>query len=139
MIRPEPPPIFLAVMVTAENANSCRLAFRTAFINPALVASLRMTPIIAPMVLDGPNNSERFAAYAAQVLVPKLNPGDVVIIDNLSSHKWATLKDRIEAASATLSFLPPAARTSTLSRRPSRGSRPCSFRRASKPSAGCGT
>ncbi|NMA97571.1 MAG: IS630 family transposase [Phyllobacteriaceae bacterium] len=72
-----------------------------------LVAGLRMTGMVAPMVLDGPINGDWFEAYVAQVLVPELRPGDVVIMDNLSSHKRAAVKDRIEAAGATLRFLPP--------------------------------
>ncbi|KPF89729.1 transposase [Novosphingobium sp. AAP93] len=72
-----------------------------------LVAGLRMTDMIAPMVLDGPINGDWFEAYVAQVLVPELRPGDVVIMDNLSSHKRPAVRDRIEAAGATLRFLTP--------------------------------
>ncbi|MGV3458137.1 IS630 family transposase [Sphingomonas sp.] len=72
-----------------------------------LVAGLRMTGMVAPMVLDGPINGDWFEAYVAQVLVPELRPGDVVIMDNLSSHKRAAVKQRIEAAGATLRFLRP--------------------------------
>lgn len=72
-----------------------------------LVAGLRMTGMVAPMVLDGPINGDWFEAYVTQVLVPELRPGDVVIMDNLSSHKRASVRERIEAAGATLRFLPP--------------------------------
>ncbi|MYL99554.1 IS630 family transposase [Novosphingobium sp. FGD1] len=72
-----------------------------------LVAGLRMTGMVAPMVLDGPINGDWFEAYVAQVLVPELRPGDVVIMDNLSSHKRASMQVLIEAAGATLRFLPP--------------------------------
>jgi transposase len=72
-----------------------------------LVAGLRMTGMVAPMVLDGPINGDWFEAYVAQVLVPELRPGDVVIMDNLSSHKRDAVRERIEAAGATLRFLPP--------------------------------
>lgn len=72
-----------------------------------LVAGLRITSMVAPMVLDGPINGDCFEAYVAQVLVPELRPGDVVIMDNLSSHKRAAVKEPIEAAGATLRFLPP--------------------------------
>jgi transposase len=72
-----------------------------------LVAGLRMTGMIAPMVLDGPINGDWFEAYVAQVLVPELRPGDVVIMDNLSSHKRTAVRERIEAAGASLMFLPP--------------------------------
>lgn len=55
-----------------------------------LVAGLRMSGMVAPMVLDGPINGDWFEAYVARVLVPELRPGDVVIMDNLSSHKRAS-------------------------------------------------
>ena len=73
----------------------------------ALVAGLRMTGMVAPMVLDGPINGDWFEAYVTQVLVPELCPGDVVIMDNLSSHKRAAVREKIETAGATLRFLPP--------------------------------
>ena len=66
-----------------------------------------MSGMIAPMVLDGPINGDWFEAYVTQVLVPELQPGDVVIMDNLSSHKRTSVRERIEAAGATLRFLPP--------------------------------
>lgn len=72
-----------------------------------LVAGLRMSGMVAPMVLDGPINGDWFEAYVAQVLVPELRPGDIVIMDNLSSHKRPAIRERIEAAGATLRFLPP--------------------------------
>ncbi len=71
-----------------------------------LVAGLRMTGMVASMVLDGPINGDWFEAYVAQVLIPELLPGDVVIMDNLSSHKRASVRERIETAGATLCFLP---------------------------------
>lgn len=71
------------------------------------VAGLRLTGMIAPMVLDGPINGDYFEAYVAKVLVPELQPGDVVVMDNLSSHKRPTVRERIEAAGAALRFLPP--------------------------------
>ena len=72
-----------------------------------LVAGLRLSGMVAPMVLDGPINGDWFEAYVAQVLVPELRPGDIVIMDNLSSHKRAAVRERIEAVGATLRFLPP--------------------------------
>jgi transposase len=72
-----------------------------------LVAGLRMTGMVAPMVLDGPINGDWFEAYVGQVLVPDLRRGDIVIMDNLSSHKRASVRDLIEAAGARLMFLPP--------------------------------
>lgn len=72
-----------------------------------LVAGLRMTGMVAPMVLDGPINGEWFEAYVRQVLVPDLKQGDIVVMDNLSSHKSVAVRDLIEAAGARVLFLPP--------------------------------
>lgn len=72
-----------------------------------LVAGLRKTGMVAPMTLDGPINGDWFEAYVRHVLAPTLRPGDVVIMDNLSSHKRASVQDMIKAAGARLMFLPP--------------------------------
>jgi transposase len=58
-------------------------------------------------VLDGPINRAAFETYLARVLVPELRPGDVVIMDNLSSHKGPRVREMIEAAGASLRYLPP--------------------------------
>jgi transposase len=71
------------------------------------VAGLRLTGMMAPMVLDGPMNRPAFLAYVQQVLVPELEPGDVVILDNLSAHKGAQVREAIQAAGASLLYLPP--------------------------------
>ena len=71
------------------------------------VAGLRLDGIAAPMVLDGPINRDAFQAYVDQVLVPELKPGDVVVMDNLSSHKGPAVRCAIEAAGANLLYLPP--------------------------------
>ncbi len=71
------------------------------------VAGLRLDGIAAPMVLDGPINREAFQAYVDQVLVPELSAGDVVVMDNLSSHKGPSIRRSIEAAGASLLYLPP--------------------------------
>lgn len=71
------------------------------------VAGLRLVGIVAPMVLDGPINRRAFEAYVDQILVPELKPGDIVIMDNLSSHKSPAVRTAIEAAGAELRFLPP--------------------------------
>lgn len=59
------------------------------------------------MVLDGPINRDAFTAYIEQALVPELRYGDVVIMDNLSSHKGRDIRGMIEAAGAMLVYLPP--------------------------------
>jgi transposase len=71
------------------------------------VGALRLTGMIAPMVLDGPINGRPFQAYVDQVLVLELKPGDVVVMDNLGSHKGAGVRAAIEAAGASLLYLPP--------------------------------
>jgi transposase len=71
------------------------------------VAGLRSDGIVAPFVLDGPINRAAFETYLARVLVSELRPGDVVIMDNLSSHKGPRVRETIEAAGASLRYLPP--------------------------------
>jgi len=71
------------------------------------VAGLRLTGMVAPMVLDGPINGHAFQAYVDQILVPELGPGDIVIMDNLGSHKGRSVRAAIEAAGAILFYLPP--------------------------------
>lgn len=71
------------------------------------LAALRSDRIAAPCVIDGPINGESFLAYVEQVLVPTLKPGDIVIIDNLGSHKGKAVRRAIRAAGAKLFFLPP--------------------------------
>jgi len=71
------------------------------------VAALRNSGMIAPMVLDGPINGVAFQAYVDQVLVPELEHGDIVVMDNLGSHKGAGVRAAIEAVGASLFYLPP--------------------------------
>lgn len=71
------------------------------------LAALRHDRIAAPCVFDGPINGERFLAWVQQALAPTLNPGDVVIMDNLSSHKSPAIRKAIREAGARLFFLPP--------------------------------
>ena len=71
------------------------------------VGALRLTGMTAPMVLDGPMTGEWFLAYTEHVLVPTLNPGDIVILDNLPAHKGVAARHAIEAVGARLLFLPP--------------------------------
>ena len=71
------------------------------------IAGLRYNDITAPMVLDGPMDGEAFLVYVRTFLCPTLHPGDIVIADNLRSHKVAGVRDAIEGAGATLRYLPP--------------------------------
>ena len=71
------------------------------------IGGLRLSGMTAPMVLDGPMTGGWFVAYVEQVLVPTLRPGDIVILDNLAAHKNAAARQAIEAAGASVRFLPP--------------------------------
>ena len=71
------------------------------------LAALRHDRIDAPCVVDGPINGRIFLAYVEQFLVPTLKPGDIVIMDNLGSHKGLAVRRAIRAAGAKLLFLPP--------------------------------
>lgn len=70
------------------------------------LAALRHDRVSAPWIIDGPINAERFGIYVEKVLVPELKPGDIVIMDNLGSHKSKAIRDAIRAAGARLLFLP---------------------------------
>ncbi|TWA26361.1 transposase [Sinorhizobium medicae] len=70
------------------------------------VAALRADRVSAPFILDGPINGERFRIYVQQVLVPELKAGDIVILDNLGSHKGQEIRAAIRKAGARLFFLP---------------------------------
>lgn len=71
------------------------------------VAALRADGLTAPLVVDGAINGELFLAYVRQTLAPTLYPGDVVVMDNLSSHKRTGVRETIEAVGAKLLYLPP--------------------------------
>ncbi len=70
------------------------------------VAALRHDRITAPWVLDGPIDGESFRTYVDKVLVPTLKPSDIVIMDNLGSHKGKAVRELIRSAGAKLFFLP---------------------------------
>ena len=70
------------------------------------LAGLRCDGLTAPCVIDGPINGASFRAYVEQVLVPALAPGDIVVMDNLGSHKGRAVRAAIRAAKAKLFFLP---------------------------------
>ena len=71
------------------------------------IAALRCDRIGAPCVLDQPINGVTFLAWIEQFLAPTLSPGDVVILDNLASHKRPAVRNAIRSAGAKLLFLPP--------------------------------
>ena len=72
-----------------------------------LVSALRHDGLTAPMVIDGALDGSLFLAYVEQVLLPTLQPGDVVVLDNLSSHKSRRVQELIESVGARVSYLPP--------------------------------
>lgn len=72
-----------------------------------MIAALRISGPTAPMVIRGPVDTEVFRAYTAHVLVPTLEPSDIVVLDNLSAHKAPDIRERIEQAGAELWYLPP--------------------------------
>ena len=71
------------------------------------LGAMRANGFIAPLTVDGAINGELFLAWVQQHLVPALRPGDIVVMDNLSSHKVAGVREAIEAAGAELRYLPP--------------------------------
>jgi transposase len=71
------------------------------------LAALRVDRIEAPCVIDGPINGDRFTTYVERFLAPTLRPGDLVILDNLGSHKGGAVRRAIRARGAKLLFLPP--------------------------------
>ena len=72
-----------------------------------MMSSLRLDGSTACMALEGTTDTESFHAYVGQVLVPTLRPGDIVVMDNLGSHKVAAVRQMIRAAGARLWYLPP--------------------------------
>ena len=72
-----------------------------------LIAALGIEGVRCSTVVDGPIDGDVFESFVAQVLVPQLKPGDLVVLDNLSSHKRERTRERIEAQGAELLFLPP--------------------------------
>ena len=71
------------------------------------IAALRHNAVTAPMVLDGAMDGTAFLAYVRDFLCPTLRQGDIVIADNLSSHKVAGVQSAIEAVGASIRYLPP--------------------------------
>jgi transposase len=71
------------------------------------LAALRVDGLTAPLVVDGAINGELFLAYVQQQLAPRLQPGDMVVMDNLSSHKVKGVREAIESVGARVVYLPP--------------------------------
>ena len=92
----------------SKRGQRCRAAVPHGhWLTTTFTAALRRTALTAPMTLDGPMNAAAFRAYVEQVLAPTLNPGDIVVMDNLPAHKGAAVRNLIEAGGASLLLLPP--------------------------------
>jgi len=72
-----------------------------------LLGAMTVDGLVATMTISSPTDGDVFLAYVEQVLCPALKPGQVVVMDNLSAHKVAEVRDRIEQSGATLLYLPP--------------------------------
>lgn len=72
-----------------------------------LLSAMRLSGVVAPMLLDGPVNADAFAGYLERCLVPALGPGDILILDNLPAHKGARVSEAVEGAGCVLVYLPP--------------------------------
>jgi hypothetical protein len=99
------------------------------------VAALRLAGVVAALVFDGPMNGEPFIACIDPFVLPTLTPGDVVIMDNLSSHEAAAVRALVEGVEAHLMYLPP---YSSISTRP-RYSAPSTWPPFAKPKLGPST
>jgi transposase len=72
-----------------------------------MISAIRLTGVEAPMVIDGAMDSLVFRGYIERMLTPTLHAGDIVVMDNLSPHKAAGVREAIEAVDASLLYLPP--------------------------------
>jgi transposase len=79
----------------------------TRFHRTTILSSVRLDGTTIPMVFEGALNGETFRVYINQMLIPSLKPGDIVVMDNLSSHKVNGVSEAIEAAGASVLYLPP--------------------------------
>lgn len=79
----------------------------TRFHRTTILSSVRLDGTTVPFVFEGALNGDTFRVYVTQLLAPSLKPGDIVVMDNLSSHKVSGIVEAIEAAGASVMFLPP--------------------------------
>jgi len=75
--------------------------------NVTMLGALSATGLSALMTVDGATDGEVFAAFVREVLAPTLEPGDIVVLDNLGAHRCAAAREAVEARGARLVFLPP--------------------------------
>jgi transposase len=107
-MKPGLPPIWRAKADAAGAGGGCASAFRMAIIrrSPSW-PGLRLSGLVAQKAFDKPMNAATFEDWVEKCLVPTLSKGDVVVMDNLSSHKGPRVEKLIEAAGAELRYLPP--------------------------------
>jgi len=79
----------------------------TRFHRTTILSSVRLDGAMAPLVFEGALNGDTFRVYVTKILAPSLQPGDIVVMDNLSSHKVSGIVEAIEAVGASVMFLPP--------------------------------
>ena len=92
----------------SKRGQRCRAAVPHGhWLTTTFTAALRRTALTAPMTLNGPMNADAFRAYVEQALAPTLDPGDIVVMDNLATHKIRGVREALEAAGARLLYLPP--------------------------------
>jgi transposase len=95
-------------MAGATGAGRCSPRCRTDIGKTlTFIAGLRHEGILAPCVIEGPINSDGFAAWVEQFLIPELEPGSIVVLDNPGSHKTSRVRKLLRAAGIKLLFLPP--------------------------------
>lgn len=127
--RPGPPPIWRVATVAAGATSGCARAYPADTGRPpTLIAGLRRTGMMTPMMLEGPINRDAFVVYVRQVLLPDVSRSDIAITDTLSSRKTPAARDAIEAVPPSCSSFRPTAATSTQSGRRSPSSRRISLR-----------
>ena len=100
-------PILPAIIVAAQPAIVVVATQHGHWKTLTFIAGLRHDGIVAPCVLDGPINGESFTAWVEQFLIPVLEPGSIVVLDNLGSHKGSRVRKLLRAAGIKLFFLPP--------------------------------
>ena len=115
-MRPAPRPRWPACYGRSKRGSRCRAATRHGhWLTTTFTAALRRTALTAPMTLDGPMNAVAFHAYVEQVLAPTLDPGDIVVMDNLPAHEGAAVRAAMRPAAQALPCCRPIRPTSTQS------------------------
>ena len=110
-MRPGPRPTWPAPAVGRSEARASSTSSLTSggghWHITTLIAALGIDGVVCSTTVEGPVNADVFEAFVEQVLVPELHPGDIVVMDNLSSHKRTRTRERIERVGAELRFIPP--------------------------------